>query len=341
MSSRRISNVLSNKNVALLLAYNLHYILGDLSTMPSIVSNPEAEALESWNLAQWNQALFVHFFVSPHPAQAINRLHVTAKSRYPGWSEWRDFTAEDLQQIDFSKLAALSRVGSLKQTLPLAQIRLRGGIRAGDSYVSMPGSLPSIEIRDADRVALHLQPQMDLDAQKSPTDGWTFPDDTDHSRLVGQNRLAAYVSSVQIAERIVSFVGDVLETRYKRPSTNGRWFVESGLSDVSIFEHEDSLVPWSLDRYSTFSFAQEIPLPHPTADHRRLNAAITKVAASLASQRGMSEREIAISLTESFGVPWFAVWPILRAWVESGLLDCLVDLRWRARFYSTVVGDRY
>ena len=92
------------------------------------------------------------------------------------------------------------------------------------------------------------------------------------------------------------------------------------------------LVPWSLDRYSTFSFAQEIPPPRPTADHSRLNAAITEVAAALASQRGMSERELAISLTESFGVPWFAVWPILRAWVESGLLDCLVDLRWRARF---------
>jgi hypothetical protein len=262
------------------------------------------------------------------------RAEIT-KSRYPGWSEWRDFTAEDLQQIDFSQLAAFSRVGSLKRTLPLAQIRLRGGIRAGDSYVSMPGSLPSIEIPDADRVALHLQggAQLDLAAPRSPTDGWTFPDDMDYSRLVGQNRLAAYLSSVQIAERIVSFVGDVLETRYKRPSTNGRWFAESGLSDVSTFEHEDSLVPWSLDRYSTFSFAQEIRPPRPTADYRRLNAAITKVAAALASQRGMSESELAISLTESFGVPWFAVWPILRAWVESGLLDCLVDLRWRARFY--------
>jgi hypothetical protein len=265
-----------------------------------------------------------------------NRLHAEiTKSRYPGWSEWRDFTAEDLQQIDFSKLAALSRVGSLKRTLPLAQIRLRGGIRAGDSFVSIPGSLPSIEIHETDRVALHLQggALLNLTAPRSPTDGWTFPDDMDHLQLVGQNRLAAYLSSVQIAERMVSFVGDVLETRYKRPSTNGRWFTESGLSDVSTFEHEDSLVPWSLDRHSTYSFAQEIPPPHPTADHRRMNAAITKVAAALASQRGMSERELAISLTESFGIPWFAVWPILRAWVESGLLDCLVDLRWRARFY--------
>ena len=48
--------------------------------MPSLLSKPEGEALEFWSLAQWNQALFVHFFASPHTAQAINRLHVTAES---------------------------------------------------------------------------------------------------------------------------------------------------------------------------------------------------------------------------------------------------------------------
>jgi len=181
--------------------------------------------------------------VSPQLEVAFskNRLQVEiTKSRYSGWSEWRDFTAEDLQQIDFSKLGVLSRIGSLKRTLPLPQIRLRGGIRAGNSYVSIAGSLPSIEIHDADRVALHLQggALVDLAAPKSRTDGWTFPNDIDHLLLIGQHRLAAYLSSMQIAERVVSFVEDVVETRYKRPSTNGRWFVESGLKDVSAFEHD-------------------------------------------------------------------------------------------------------
>jgi hypothetical protein len=47
--------------------------------MLSLLSQPENGPLESWNLAQWNQALFVHFFVSPQTPRCINRLHVTAE----------------------------------------------------------------------------------------------------------------------------------------------------------------------------------------------------------------------------------------------------------------------
>ena len=164
--------------------------------------------------------------VSPQLEVAFSKYRLQVeitKSRYSGWSEWRNFSAEELQQIDFSKLDVLSSIRSLKRTLPLPQIHLRGGIRAGDGYVSIAGSLPSIEIQDADRVALHLQggALLDLAAPKSRTDGWTFAKDIDHLLLVGHHRLAAYLSSMQIAERVVSFVEDVVETRYKRPSTNG------------------------------------------------------------------------------------------------------------------------
>src|ERR1700730_10981634 len=47
--------------------------------MLSLLSQTENGPPESWNLAQWNQALFVHFFVSPQTPRCINRLHVTAE----------------------------------------------------------------------------------------------------------------------------------------------------------------------------------------------------------------------------------------------------------------------
>ncbi len=72
-----------------------------------------------------------------------NRIQTNIKkSRYSGWTEWRDLDAEDLQRIDFSKSALLSRVRSLRQTLPLPKICLRGGIRVGDSYLALSGWLP-------------------------------------------------------------------------------------------------------------------------------------------------------------------------------------------------------
>ncbi len=257
------------------------------------------------------------------------------KSTYVGWSEWREFTAEDLQEIDFSSLSLLSKVSSLKQTLPAPRIQMRGGIRAGDSYVSLVGSLPRVEIPDADCVTLllHDGSKVDLEMSRTGMGGWDFPDGIDHSLMIGQHRLIAYLSSVQIAERSVSFVQDVFETRYKRPSTGGRWFVESGMKDSAVFETEDLLVPWKPTE-ETFTVDQEVPLSHRGfANSERLNAAVTRLAALLVSQRGISEREFALLLKDTLDIPWPAVWPTLRAWVENGMLDCLVDLRWRARLY--------
>lgn len=268
-------------------------------------------------------------------ALSANRLQTNVKkSRYAGWTEWRDLDAEDLQRIDFSKSAVLSRVRSLRQTLPLPQIRLRGGIRAGDSYVALSGWLPRVEFQGADRLSLLLKDRslLNLVTQDDPSNGWKIPDDIDPSLLIGQHLLAAYLSSAQIAERIVGFVGDVIETRYKRPSMDGRWFSESGLEDVLTFESERPLAPWSADDRRVFSLVRRVSSAR-TTENDRLNTAITAVAASLVMQRGISERDLTVLLKETLDTEWKNVWPALRGWVESGMLDCFVDRRWRARFY--------
>jgi hypothetical protein len=256
------------------------------------------------------------------------------KSRYSGWTEWRDLNSKDLQRIDFSKSPLLARVKSFRQTLPLPQIRLRGGVRAGDCYLALSGWLPRVEIQDASRVSLFLKDclPVNLVAEGSPASGWKIPENIDLSQLVGLHRFAAYDLSVQIAEKTVGFVGDVVETRYKRPSRDGRWFSEAGLEDVSTFECESSLAPWDTYEQPTFPLLRPICCTQaPESD--RLNTAVTAVAASLATQRGISERDLIVSLKETLDIDWKSVWPTLRGWVESGMLDCFVDRRWRARLY--------
>jgi hypothetical protein len=268
-------------------------------------------------------------------AISARRINVEiTKSAYKGWSEWREFTAEDLQEADFSRLSLLSKVSSLKQTLPVPQIHIRGGIRAGDSYVSLVGSLPRIEIPDAERVTLllHDGSKIELEMSRSGMGGWDFPEAIDHLLLIGQHRLIAYLASVQLAEKSISFVQDVFGTRYKRPSTDGRWFVESGTQDSAVFKTDDLLVPWKSTE-EIFTVDQEILNHRGFGNSEQLQAAVTRLTALLASQRGISERELVFVLKDILNIPWPAVWPTLRAWVENAMLDCLVDLRWRARLY--------
>jgi hypothetical protein len=291
---------------------------------PNIPSGGRLSAIVSDRVATHLEILFYE-----------NKLKTNIKtSRYSGWTEWRDLDSEDLQRIDFSKSMLLAGLKCFRQTLPLPQIRLRGGIRTGDSYLALSGWLPRVEIQDADRVSLLLEDRspLNLVAEGTPTKVWKIPGGSSLSQLVGQHCLAAYHSSFQVAEKVVSFVGDVLETRYKRPSMDSRWFSESGLEDVSIFEGEHSLAPWDTNERPAFPLIRGISSAQ-TTENDRLNIAVTAVAASLVTQRGISERDLTVSLKETLNISWNNVWPTLRGWVESGMLDCFVDLRWRARFY--------
>ena len=256
--------------------------------------------------------------------------------RYAGWLEWRGLSAESLQEVDFSDLKILSGVRALRRTLPLPQIYLRGGVRSGDGFVSVAGSLPQVEISGADSVMLLRQDGsiLKLEPGRSALGRWDFPASVDPASLVGPQRLKAYASANQIAERVINFVADVTETRYKRPLTNGQWFTESGQTDIAFVNKEDSLAPWTQERQEVFSTAQESGQTRPPTDGgHQLNLATVKLAALFGSRRGVSEGELAAIFKEIFSVPWFAVWSVLRAWVENGALDCLVDVRWRARVY--------
>ena len=53
------------------------------------LSKPADGLLESWDLAKWNQVLFVHFFVSPHPPTRATHLRARAEARFVHGDEGR------------------------------------------------------------------------------------------------------------------------------------------------------------------------------------------------------------------------------------------------------------
>ena len=82
--------------------------------------------------------------------------------------------------------------------------------------------------------------------------------------------------------------------------------------------------------------AEEQLLAEPAPSFERappLLELTTLFCTRFAAQRGISEGELVHIMTSALQITVSEVWPILRAWVEAGMLDVLSDPQWRARVY--------
>jgi hypothetical protein len=260
------------------------------------------------------------------------------KSKFPGWSEWRGLTADGLRAADVSRFPSLQAVRALRLTIPPPEIKLRGGIRHGSSFIAMSGVLPAIQVSDADQVNVELtagewQP---LVRESEPGDRWHFKPDLPAGRLFGRHRIVAFASSVPIAERVVSFIEMALGHDYKLPTEPERWLVESTCIDmVSVAAatncvHPVAAGPTTCRSPRDLVLDAESPMPSSSSP---LVALTTLLCSRFSAQRGLSEGELVEILKGELGIKTAQVWPVLRGWLEGGMLDALTDARWRARIY--------
>jgi hypothetical protein len=255
------------------------------------------------------------------------------KSAYFGWSEWRGLNVEGLRQADLHRFPALAGVRSLRVTIPPPEIKLRGGIRIGGSFVALLTALPLVEIAGASRVEL-----VGGEALKRLPDSdeiWSIPSTLAPSSLIGTRRIVASTGSGVLAEREIDFIATAFTTDYKQPLDPSRWLVESTRIDtVPLSDFPSCVIPSA----GTSGTSSRRPLRvvsqaavSPTQPH--LIPLTTLLCARFAAQRGISEGELVSILTRELGVHTSEVWPILRGWVEGGMLDVLSDARWRGRIY--------
>jgi hypothetical protein len=263
------------------------------------------------------------------------------KSEFPGWSEWRGLTAEALRAADISRFPSLQAVRALRLTIPPPEIKFRGGIRHGSSFIAMAGVLPAVEISDADQVSINLaagewQP---LVVDSEARDIWHFKPELPSGLLLGSHRVVAFTSSVPIAEKTVSFVETALSHDYKLPSDPERWLVESaGVDTVPLTAAASPVQPIAVGRTSlraTHHLAAdaESRLYPSNSAPEPLVPLITLLCSRFSAQRGLSEGEVVEIMKGELGIKPAKVWPVLRGWLENGMLDVLTDARWRARIY--------
>jgi hypothetical protein len=272
---------------------------------------------------------------------STDTLPEVRKSGFPGWSEWRGLTAEGLRAADIARFPSLQAVRVLRLTIPPPEIKLRGGVRHGSSFIAMSGILPVVEVPDAEQVSIELaagewQP---LVADSEERETWHFDSQLPSVRLLGSHRIVAFASAVPIAERTVSFVETALGHDYKLPSEPERWLVESTGADTMPLAAAASSVepiavgPTSLRETHAFAADSESRLNPSSSEPEPLVPLITLLCSRFSAQRGVSEGELVEIMTGELGIKPAKVWPVFRGWLEGGMLDVLTDARWRARIY--------
>lgn len=256
------------------------------------------------------------------------------KSEYSGWSEWRGLSVEGLHQAEFHRFPALAGARSLRLTIPSPEIKLRGGIRIGGSFVALPSAFPLVEIAGA--TGVELVGGAPLERLANSDEMWSIPSTLAPSNLIGTRRIVASADSGVLAEREIDFIATAFTTDYKQPLDPSRWLVESTTIDmVPLSDFPACMSPFA----GTSGTLHRRPLHvtsesdlSPTQPH--LIPLMTLLCARFAAQRGISEGELVpILKREVVGLHTSEVWPILRGWVESGMLDVLSDARWRGRIY--------
>lgn len=267
---------------------------------------------------------------------------IITRSSFEGWSEWRGLTAPGLRNAKFSAFPSLLGVPALRATLRPPEIKILGGIRFGTGFVALLPALPHIQIADAENVSIELKAGewVPLQALEGTADCWCLPPPLSIKQLLGSHRIVAFARSIPIAEQQLSFIENALVTAYKQPKDPFRWLIEStaidaiplseNLTRVSIFEVKRSQSePENLNSGSPF-VEKTIPLTESTTPLLEL---VTILCCRFSSQCGISEGDLLSIFTSTLSIKVWEVWPILRGWVEAGMLDALSDARWRARVY--------
>jgi hypothetical protein len=263
------------------------------------------------------------------------------KSAYSGWSECRGLSVEALRRLDFSRFPTLAGIRSLRLTITPPEIRLREGIRVGSSFVAVIGGLPEAEVAGAERVVVELckgewQPLQRLTATQ---DVWVFAPTLKPAQLLGSHRIVAFAESVPIAEREIHFIETAFTADYKQPLDPTRWLVETMGIDFVSYSADPGYITTIEEKNSSSQLHKG---PNVDNDHTEISGVpeatsllrlMTSLCCRLPAQRGIPEGELVSLMTGEFRIEVPEIWPILRSWVEAGMLEVLTDARWRARMY--------
>lgn len=307
----------------------------------------------------------VESFCKTIPHTARSRLAMF-RSVYANWHEVHGLNAGDLP---YSAQMAGLNVRCLRQTIPLQQICLEDGICFGNerAYLGLKDVMPTVRFTKGCQISVAGSTRPGektlLIPETEESERYLFPGSFFRNRRVeGGFVIQAEHGETVLAQRRVLFSADVYQLIYGYPANPSNWLIESGLSDVS--EVRTSTIPYhgsyltvpqedtsrnradgqpeiavlrsSIKQAVTCcSQEPEIYLSHELCPRAR--DFFDALAALSFRVSGMGEMDLYAMTTQFLGdeLPGGRAEPLIRAWQEIGLIDRLMNRRWRvARYFA-------
>jgi hypothetical protein len=272
------------------------------------------------------------------------------ETRFDDWQEILTFDVTELAEPRGPDVSELAAVHCLQRVEVGLQLHLVGGIRVDGGYLGLRELLPEAHCPGAEHTALFrlseepgelrsaLVAALEQQSERPGVFGWS----PGHDDLEGAYVLAGMQEGRVVAPRRVLFHSRGLRHDYESPTNPGRWLVETSTSDVTpagqgseVFLETELSRPIPLPTIETVSTEAIRVLTNRSVDDAVEHDRLVEVLAAISVVRkGIAEAE----LIEILGriVPQahgFAVWGIIRGWVEAGYLDCLTRRQWRGRVY--------
>lgn len=267
-------------------------------------------------------------------------------TNFPGWQEVSEIDITDLADPQAAAIGSLTPIRCLQRVEVGSLLHLVGGIRVDGGFLGIGGLLPMVHCADADVIAISRASENSLDA---PVPVETLIRDPEHEHrflwpeekdLDGPHLFIARREQQNAGLRRVQFYSHGLGHEYLDPTNASRWVVEASSSDVEsadigrdAFLHEDI-------RPANPTFVESghgglIVDADASIDARPQQGRLSEAIAALGmARRGVAEADlIEIFRRMLRDVDGFAVWSIIRGWLEAGYIDSLTKRAWRGRFY--------
>ena len=266
-------------------------------------------------------------------------------SRYDGWFEIFDVTAETLRQIDFSQNKDLASAHCLQAPRKIYRIGVRSGVRSGRAFLGYQECLPEIRAIAADMVTLSslspIKTVQPIALEHVATDEdfvFAFPKSTSNSPLEGRYRITARDREGVLSTSDLTFRLTTIGTDYKIPNS-GTYRVESGIQSTVLFsvlnrlaaahnlhKLEEANEISNSDFQSKLEFHKsESPIAIVHTEPVRESVRRTEeICASIAINQSGIKPVTILNLIES-NFSGLNRWDVLRAWVEAGHFDQLTS----------------
>jgi len=265
-------------------------------------------------------------------------------SRYHNWSEVGEFGADALAKANFVG-TPLEGLRCLADVITPPRITLSEGVRLDGAWLGRRAALPRVTVNRSTATPSiepihsgHVPPWVIELAKTDDEEGsYRFPSLLPIDCDLEGEFLIRCRGDAQLPPTRVRFHHTVNGVDYRGTAEPSAWFVEAAhtptLSVADRAAGDSALLTESLREGSLPQFDRMLEAS-PDFDEPPEVTALTDILAGISLRRaGIAEHDLYAWFSQALGVASGLTWGVIRAWLESGLLDQFSRRRWRSRVY--------